>query len=141
MNIKKYDNKLIRLKDFLGDTYEGECSYYDKDCTEFMYGVPEESLKISCCLFYKSTIKEIEEIKKYSSNYGYLEEIITEDVDLIEEVFELEDDNEIYRVLLCLKDKDMIVNEKLIQLLKSLIKYNENQRVIELAKSLINRKD
>ena len=56
MNIKKYDNKLIRLKDFLGDTYEGECSYYDKDCTEFMYGVPEESLKISSCLFYKSTI-------------------------------------------------------------------------------------
>jgi hypothetical protein len=141
MNIKKYDNKLIRLKDFLGDIYEGECTYSDKDCTEFMYGVAEESLKISCCLFYKSTIKEIEEIKEYSNDYGYLEEVITEDIDLIEEVFELEDNNEIYRVLLYIQDKHIPITEELIKLLNNLIKYNEEERVVKLAKELKNRKD
>ena len=139
MNIKKYDNKLIRLQTILDEVFEGVCTYNDVDYTEFVYGEAEESLKISCFLFYKSAIKRIEIIKEYSAQYDYLEELTVEEIDLIEEVFDSEDNDEIYRVLLCIKDKQLPIEKDLERLLNNLIKYNEEQRVLNLAKQILNR--
>lgn len=135
MNIKKYDNKRVRLKDFLGDIYEGIAMHNSVDYNYHEYGVEEEGLQLGCFLFYKSQIKKIEEIKEFSNIYGKLEEEVLEDPDLIEEIFEREEDIHIYRLLLCIEDNlnNLKEKEKLLKLIKDLIKYNEDDKIIKKA--------
>ena len=136
MNIKKYDNKRVRLKDFLGDIYEGIAMHNSADYNYHEYGVEEEGLQLGCVLFYKSQIKKIEEIKEFSNKYGKLEEVVVEDgIDLIEEIFSQEEDIHIYRLLLCIEDNlnNLKEKEKLLKLIKDLIKYNEDDKIIKKA--------
>ena len=139
MNLNKYDNKKVRLKTIYGDTFEGISYFYSHDYNEHEYGVDEESIHMSHIMIYKSQIKKIEQIQDFSSDYGELEEAVIEDgVDIIDEVFESDDDISIYRLLMCIDDKieSFKNNKELVKLLDRLIKYNEDKEVLEKAKSI-----
>ena len=131
MNLIKYDNKLVRITDINNDQYEGICSYNNEEFNECEYGTNEESLDIICIKFYKSDIKEVEIIDKFSKDYGKLEESIIES-DLIDEVFVREEDEHIYRLLKYILDKNIKVDKKILKSLK----YNKDKRIMNLVKKI-----
>ena len=57
INLKKYDNKLVRIKCNDGKIYEGNCIYNSSDYTFHEFGRDEESLEIFHFLFYKDNIE------------------------------------------------------------------------------------
>ncbi len=136
MNLIKYDNKLVRIVDVDNNQYEGICSYNNKDFNECEYGIDEESLDIICIKFCKSNIKKVEVINKFSKEYGKLEELILDSDDLIDEVFESEEDEHIFRLLRCIKDKKIKVDK---DLLLKLLKYNKDERIINMVKIILER--
>ena len=138
MNLIKYDNKLVRIIDIDNNRYEGICSYNNKEFNECEYGTNEESLDITCIKFYKSNIKRVEIINEFSNEYGSLEELIIESTDLIEEVLESEEDEHIYRLLKCIEDKNIKVDKKL---LLELLKYNKDEKIISIVKTILEGKN
>ena len=131
MNLKDYDNKLVRIVDVDKNVFEGYCDYNNEEYNECIYGMNEEGLKISCFLFFKKDIKEISIIDKFTDSYSSLEKMVVEDgMDLIDEVLYLEEENHIYRLLICLEDNlDKIdYQEELIKELTNFAKYNKNKK-------------
>ncbi len=144
MDLKVYDNKLVRIIDNEGNTIEGVCSYNDLETNEVLYGIKEESLILSCTHFKKNEIKSIEEIKEFSNKYGYLEKSLVEDgIIMIQEVLESEEDTSIYRLLLCIEDKLSTFSKEdqkeLKKIIVTLTKYNKNNKVLEVANRIIGR--
>ena len=144
MDLKVYDNKLVRIIDNEGNTIEGVCSYNDLETNEVLYGIKEESLILSCTHFKKNEIKSIEEIKEFSNKYGYLEKSIVEDgIIMIQEVLESEEDTAIYRLLLCIEDKLATIpkedQKELKKIIVTLTKNNKNNKVLEVANRIVER--
>jgi hypothetical protein len=144
MDLKVYDNKLVRIIDNEGNTIEGVCSYNDLETNEVLYGIKEESLILSCTHFKKNEIKSIEEITEFSNKYGYLEKSLVEDgIIMIQEVLESEEDTSIYRLLLCIEDKLSTFSKEdqkeLKKIIVTLTKYNKNNKVLEVANRIIGR--
>ena len=144
MDLKVYDNKLVRIIDNEGNTIEGVCSYNDLETNEVLYGIKEESLILSCTHFKKNEIKSIEEINEFSNKYGYLENSIIEDgIIMIQEVLESEEDTSIYRLLLCIEDKiakfSKEYQKELKKIIVTLTKYNKNNKVLEVANRIVER--
>lgn len=132
MNLKKYDNKLVRIVDVDKNIFEGYCDYNNEEYNECIYGRNEEGLKVSCFLFYKRDIKEIAIIDEFTGPYTSLETMVVEDgMDLIDEVLYLEDDDHTYRLLQCIEDNlDKIdYQEELIRELTDFAKYNKNEKI------------
>jgi hypothetical protein len=137
MNLTKYDDKLVRITDKDNNQYEGICYYNNKDFNDCEYGRNEESLDITCIKFYKSFIKKVEIINSFSNEYGKLEELIAEDGDdLIDEVFNSEEDEHIYRLLKYIVDKNIKVGKKL---LLDLLKYNKDKRIINIVNNILEK--
>ena len=129
MKLNKYDNKCIRLYTKDGLVYEGICTYHNKDYIEHEYGFSSDALIMSSVLFYNDEIKKVEVIDEFTDKYG-----------LVEDVLESEDDISIYRLLLCLEDNlndysDEDI-EELIPYFESLIKYNKDEKIVELSRRL-----
>ncbi len=140
MTLRKYDNKLIQIIDKQGEVYEGICDYSSKDYCFHEYGKNEECLEIFNFLFFKENIKEIKCIDKFTEKYGTIEKLVVEDgIDSIDDAFESEMDDHIYRILLCIEDRG--VSSNIVKLLKKLIRYNESKKIIDKAKELIERKE
>ena len=138
MKLSKYDDKLVKIITVDDDVFEGICSYDNEEYNEVEYGKAEESLNIMCLKFYKGGIKKVSIIDEFSSNYGLLEEVVSNDgPDLIDEVFDSENDTHIYRELLYLKDHKELVTDEVIKLIKNLIKYNDNNEIKELGSTII----
>ena len=138
MKLNKYDNKLVRLTTFEDDVFEGICVFDNIDYNEAEYGESEESLTIQCLKFYKNSIKNVSIIDKFSSKYGLLEEVISNDgADLIEEVLDSEDDTHILRELYYLKDHKELITDEVKVLIKELLKYNKNEDIIKEGNNLI----
>jgi len=111
MNLKKYDNKYIRIIDTDDTEFEGLCSYNNKEFNDVEYGRNEDSLQILNIMFYKSFIKTIELIDNFSNKeYGNLEKLIIESgIDFIEDALESEDQIHVDRLILCINNnKDKI---------------------------------
>jgi hypothetical protein len=135
MKLVKFHGKLVRITDINNNQYEGICLHNNEEFNECEYGIDEESLDILCIKFYKHDIKKVELINNFSEEYGYLEESIVEfGDDLIEEVFESEENEHIYRLLKCIVDKRIKVDK---ELLLNLLKYNNDERIISLVKLLL----
>ena len=141
MKLNKYDNKRIKIDCIDGNTYEGLCSYNSSEYNFHEFGRDEDCLQVGVYLFFKNDIEKIKEIDNYTSVYGKLEEEIINDIDLVEEILDSEDNEQIIRLLLCIKDKYKEINEKerLKELLNTLIKYNEDEEIIKLAKELLDK--
>ena len=141
MKLSNFDDKIVRLEDIFGNTYEGIAIYNNEEYNYHEYGNNEESIVLDNIMFFKSLILNVEEIKDFSNKYGYLEEeVIEAGIDIIDEVLDSEDNISIYRLLLCIKDKldTFYEKEELFKLLDRLIKYNDNKKNIELAKEILN---
>ena len=141
MKLDKYDNKIIRLETIYGDTFEGIGYFYSKEYNEHEYGVDEDSIVMSHIMSYESQIKSIEEINEFSKSYGKLEEIVIEDgLDIVDEVFESDDDISIYRLLLCIDDNINRFNkDELIKELDYLIKYSKDKKIIDKSIDIKNK--
>lgn len=106
MNLKKYDNKIVRIIDTENNCFEGICYYNSKEYTKHEYGIDEESLQILNIIFYKSSINKIEIIENFKSNeYSDLEKLIIDsDIDFIEDALDIDDKIHRDRLILCIKD-------------------------------------
>lgn len=106
MELKKYDEKLVRIKTNYNEEFEGYCIYNDKEYNECEFGINEEALFLQgYIIIKKSEIEEISIIKNYSKPYGLAEEIIVEDgIDIIEDVVEY-DEAFLPRILNCIEEK------------------------------------
>ena len=143
MNLRKFDNKRMRIKDIDDSVYEGLAEHSSIDYNYHEYGVEEESIEFGCFRFYKSTIKEAKEIKEYTDKYGLLEEeIFKEKMDLIDEQLEFEDENSIRLVRYLIDHKEQITfKEELNTFLNGFLKYNENKELEELIKELLKEEE
>lgn len=140
MTIKKYDGKIIKLETIYGNVFEGIGYFYSDEYNNHEFGVNEDSIQMSHFVIYKSQIKSIKIIKEFSNNYGELEEkIIESDLDIVEEVFDSDDDISIYRLLLCIENNlSVFDNIELVRLLNNLVKYNDNIDIIKRSNNIID---
>lgn len=141
MNLKKYDNKKVRFKNAEDNIIEGISEYYTREMAEAIYGIDSECLKITCFLFRKEDIQDITIIDDFSKSYGRLEEMAVEDgMDLVDEVLYSEEDEHVYRLLLCLEHKLDSINyqKELLEELISLAKYNEDKKITKELEKLID---
>ena len=173
MNLKEYDDKCVRITTSSGEVYEGVVSYCSKEYVMHEYGENREALQLIPILLYKDEILSITSLEEvnggfghYSEAYGLLElKCLEWGTDMIEEVFESEDDIQIGRMLKCMSDHfQSLANravsakalwsfgnnisdeeygpvyvEDMRDMLESLIKYNKNDEVIEQAKDFLER--
>ena len=112
MNLDQFDGKCVRIITAWGEVFEGVVSYDDKEYAFHEYGHDQEALRLTPIIFYKNDIVSVISLEDvngpfghYSEKYGLLEKKCIEwGTDLIEEVFESEDDSQILRMLACMKD-------------------------------------
>lgn len=108
MNLKKYDNKCVRIIDTDDNIFEGNCIYNSREYNEHEYGMNEDSLQILNISFYKSYIKSIEILKELRKDeYSMLEELIVDsDKDFLDDALDMCNEIEKERLMLCIKDKN-----------------------------------
>ena len=112
MNLRRFDGKCVMITTVTGEVYEGVVSYCDREYVFHEYGKNQEALLLTPILLYKNVISDIKSLEDadgpfghFSEKYGLLEKKCLEwGTDLIEEVFESEDDIQILRMLACMKD-------------------------------------
>lgn len=105
VNLGNFDGKRVRITDENGDIFEGVASYENKDYCEHEYGRREPCLQIVNFTFFRSDIKQIEALKgQYSAPFGTIEELNYQDgIDSIEDELFCEENESVYRMLLCLE--------------------------------------
>lgn len=104
MNLRKYNDKIIRIITINDEIYDGLCSYNEKEYNLLELGINEESLQILSYLFFSRDIKEIIVLDKFLDDFGLLEEeIVSEGVDEITDAIEYTIDDHTYRILCCLE--------------------------------------
>lgn len=107
MNLKKYDNKCVRIIDTDDNIFEGNCIFNSREYNEHEYGMNEDSLQILNISFYKSYIKSIEIIKELRKDeYTMLEElIVNSDKDFLDDALDMCNEIEKERLMLCINNK------------------------------------
>ena len=107
MNLKKYDNKCVRIIDTDDNIFEGNCIFNSKEYNEHEYGMNEDSLQILNISFYKSYIKSIEILKELKKDeYTMLEELIVDsDKDFLDDALDMCNEIEKERLMLCINNK------------------------------------
>ncbi len=178
MNLRKFDDKCVRIITTWGEVFEGVVSYDDKEYAFHEYGHNQEALHLTPIILYKDDILDVISLEHvngpfghYSEKYGLLEKKCIEwGTDMIEEVFDSEDDDQILRMLACMKDhfqaladravpgmapwrSGMSISEseddeneqgpvylgELEKMLNTLVKFNENEEVVNEAKGLLEQ--
>ena len=177
MNLAIFDGKCVRIITTWGEVFEGVASYDDKEYAFHEYGHDQEALRLTPIVFYKNDILSVISLEDvngpfghYSEKYGLLEKKCIEwGTDLIEEVFDSEDDRQILRMLACMKDDFQILADRAVpgmapwrsgmsiskeddeneqgpvylgeleKMLSTLVKYNENEEVVNEAKGLLEQ--
>ncbi len=112
MNLAEFDGKCVRITTAWGEVFEGVVSYDDREYAFHEYGHDQEALHLTPIVLYKDDISSVVSLEDvdgpyghYSEKYGLLEKKCLEwGTDLIEEVFDCEDDIQILRMLACMKD-------------------------------------
>ena len=112
MDLNKFDGKCVRIITTSGEAFEGVVSYDDREYAFHEYGHDQEALRLTPIVFYKDEIKSVINLEDvngpfghYSEKYGLLEKKCLEwGTDMIEEVLDSEDDSQILRMLVCMKD-------------------------------------
>ena len=112
MELKRFDDKCVRILTASGEVYEGIVSYCGREYVFHEYGCDQEALNLTPMLFYQDDIVSVISLEEvdgpfghYSEKYGLLEKKCLEwGTDMIEEVLESEDDTRILRMLACMKD-------------------------------------
>lgn len=155
MNLGKFDGKRVRIVTTDGEIFEGICCHNNREFNECEYGRNEESLDMPFFKFYKRDIAKAEILTDggpfggYSDRYGLLEKTaVLEGVIGMDEILTSEEDEHIYRLLLCIGDLlesgetgVLPPDDELLRLLESVPAPEDEKtarelsRVIELLKS------
>ncbi len=112
MNLESFNDKCVRIVTASGEVFEGVATYDDKEYAFHEYGRNQEALRITPIVFYKDEILSVVGLEDvngpfghYAEKYGLLEKKCLEwGTDMIEEVFDSEDDIQILRMLACIND-------------------------------------
>ena len=112
MNLNHFDGKCVRITTVSGEVYEGIVSYDSREYAFHEYGRDQEALHLVPIVFFKDEIDSVTSLEDvngpfghYSEKYGLLERQCLEwGTDMMDEVFDSEDDIEILRMLACMKD-------------------------------------
>ena len=112
MNLDSFDGKCVRITTASGEVYEGIVSYENREYTFHEYWRDQEALHLVPILFFKDDIYSVISLENvygpfghYSEKYGLLEKkCLAWGTDMMEEVFDSEDDIQILRMLFCMKD-------------------------------------
>ena len=112
MDLKSFDNQCVRIVTSSGEVFEGVVSYDSREYAFHEYGQDQEALHMTPIVFYRDELSSVTSLENvngpyghYSEKYGLLEKLCLEwGTDLIEEVFDSEDDTQILRLLACMKD-------------------------------------
>lgn len=178
MNLESFDDKCVRITTTSGEVYEGIVSYCDEEYAFHEYGHDQEALRLTPMIFYKNDILSVISLEAvngpfghYSEKYGLLEKKCLEwGTDMIEEILDTEDNNQILRMLACMKDHFRTLADRAVpgmapwrsgmsvsksgddeseqgpvylgeleKMLSSLVKYNENEEVVNEAKDLLEQ--
>lgn len=178
MDLDKFDGKCVRIVTTYGEVFEGIVSYDDREYALHEYGRDQEALRLTPIIFYKNDILSVISLEDvngpfghYSEKYGLLEKKCLEwGTDMIEEVFDSEDDEQILRMLTCMKDNFRTLADRAVpgiapwrsgmsiaeseddeneqgpvymgeleKMLSTLVKYNENEEVVNEAKDLLDK--
>ena len=176
MNLKEFDGKCVRIITAWGEVFEGVVSYDDREYALHEYGRDQEALRLTPIILFIDDISSVISLEDvsgpfghYSEKYGLLEKKCLEwGTDMIEEVFETEDDDQILRMLECMKDHFPTLVQRAIPgmapwrsgkgaaeddengqgpvylgeleyMLTVLVKYNGNDEVVKEAKGLLDR--
>ena len=176
MDLKSFDDKCVRIITDLGEVFEGVVSYCDEEYVFHEYGQNQEALFLTPIIFFRDFIADIVSLEEvdgpyghFSEQYGLLEKMCLKwGTDLIDEVFESEDDVQILRMLACMKDHFPSLADRAIPgmapwrsgnpaaeddengqgpvylgeletMLTTLVKYNGNDEVVKEAKGLLDR--
>ena len=133
MNLKKYDNKCVKILDIFGYEYEGNCVFNSIDYDEHEFGKKEESLQILNYLFFKNDIKKITILESgFVDNYGTLEkEIVKEGIDDIINAIEYEDNDHTCRIIRCIKESKLDNKGEIIKRVKDYLKNSEDENIIK----------
>ena len=126
MNLKKYDNKLLKIIDTNNKVFEGYSLFNSKEYNFHEYGVNEDSIQILDYIFYKSNIKKVDIIKEKEFNKSYSQIELTALEEGLDSVNELLDSDNINRMINCINDNydnlDNNYKKKLDKLLHSINK-------------------
>ncbi len=122
MRLKDFDEKCVRITTADGKVYEGVVSYCSEEYIYHEYGRRQEALYLLPILFYKDDISDItslEDVKgafgHYSEKYGLLEKMCLHwGTDMIEEVFESDDDDQKLRMLICISDNFQLLSNRAV---------------------------
>ena len=150
-DLKDYDDKTVRITDFLGDVYEGNAVYFSDEYAWEELGRFEEGLQLVCYLFYYDQIKSIESLEKhegpygkFSAPFGKLEEDCADDPDLIDEFLWSEDKEHIERMLKCLEayldpqsGKQIPERERTLQLIGDFARTTDNEALRKQAEEIL----
>ena len=112
MDLDKFDGKCVRVITASGEVFEGVVTYDNKEYAFHEYGIAQEALRLNPIVIYKDDILSIVSLEDvngpfghYSEKYGLLEKKCLEwGTDMIEEVLDSEDDSQILRMLVCMKN-------------------------------------
>ena len=154
MDLRKFDGQCVRITLQCGDVYDGICTYNDQEYDEHEFGVPEESLEMMNCLFYKSDIKTVESLEDHTGPYGRFldpygkleEEAVQDGIMGIEDGLFCEENEHVIRMLRCLDEylnpdnrQDFPCPNETFNVLRELIKTTDDNEVKEEAKRLIDK--
>ena len=112
MKLIDFDNKCVRITTVSGEVYEGIVSYFSEEYVFHEFGCNQDALYLTPILFYKDDISDITSLEHvsgpfghYSEKYGLLEKKCLDwGTDMVEEVFESDDDDQKLRMLLCMNE-------------------------------------
>ena len=122
MKLKDFDDKCVRITTVNGEVYEGIASYCSEEYIFHEYGCRQEALHLTPILLYRVDISDITCLEHvsgpfghYSEKYGLLEKMcLNLGTDMIEEVFESENDDQILRMLICIRDNIQSLTDRAV---------------------------
>ena len=123
MKLDSFDGKCVSITTASGEVYEGIVSYENREYAFHEYGRNQEALHLVPILFFKDDICSVISLEDvngpfghFSEKFGLLEKKCLEwGTDLIEEVFDSDDDIQILRMLACMNDHFQALKERVVR--------------------------
>ena len=122
MKLKDFDNKCVRITTVTGEVFEGIVSYCSEEYVFHEYCCSQDALYLTPILFCRDDISDITSLEHvsgpfghYSEKYGLLEKkCLHWGTDMIEEVFESDDDDQKLRMLVCMNDNYQSLTDRAV---------------------------
>ena len=152
MDLRKYDEKPLRLTAADGEVYEGIGMYCDEEYCWHEYGRQEPCIQIVNYLFFPQDIISVEDLSGrpgpyggFSAPWGLVEEQNVRDgADSIQDVLESDEPVDVLRMLACLDrfldpSEGLSCRDRVIALLRQYLSFFADQDVRREAERLVEK--